>query len=312
MDGGGRKLRAIAKKQQASKSVGNRRLDNGAELSPLRLHARRFFHRAEARVETLPPFFASLASLGLVGGFAFYGMVLGGQAASLASTVTTIAGFEVHAVSISGHDYMREQDILDVLELRSGVSLVTFNVAAAHEMLLRQPWIAQASVRKIYPGKLQITLKEREPFAIWQRGQVVSIVDRDGQVLDDFNEERYGGLPVLVGYGAGERGAEFLRLLSEFPLLKNKVRASMLRSQRRWDILLDNAVTVKLPETGIRETLARLLALDNEKGVLSKDIVSVDMRLSDRLVVRLSEDAMVTRRAVLKRRKESEAWESKI
>ena len=203
MDGGGSELRALAeKKQPAPRSVRKARFEEGKDLSRRQLFARRLFHRAEARVETLPRFFAAFASAGLVGGFALYGMVLGGHFNDAASTTTASLGFEVDAVTITGHRFMREQDILDVLGLQTGVSLVTFNVAAAHQTLLREPWVESASVRKIYPGKLQINLEERRPFAVWQRGQNKSIIDREGLVLDDYNAEIYQGLPFLVGHGA--------------------------------------------------------------------------------------------------------------
>lgn len=306
-------MRAIAKKkQQAPRSVRKRRFEEGKSLSNRQLFVRRLFHRAEARVETLPSFFTAFASVGLIGGFTFYGLVLGGHLHQVTSDTTAALGFDVHAVTISGHTYMRERDILDILGLEPGVSLVTFDVASAHKTLLREPWVESASVRKIYPGKLKIELEEREPFAIWQRGRVVSIVDSEGLVLDDFDENLHGSLPFLVGHGAQRQGAAFLAMLEEFPALKSRVRASMLHSERRWDVLLDNAITVKLPETDLRSALVRLSQLDEEKAILSKDIVSIDMRLDDRLVMRLSDEAMVNRKAALERRKEARSKEKKI
>lgn len=313
MDGGGSELRALAeKKQPAPRSVRRARFEEGKGLSSRQLFARRFFHRAEARVETLPRFFTALMCAGVVGSFTLYGMMLGGHFDKMASVSTASVGFDVEAVTISGHRFMKEQDILDVLGLEPGVSLVTFNVAAAHETLLREPWIDSASVRKIYPGKLQISLQERQPFAIWQRGQNKSIIDSDGLVLDDYDPEIYQGLPFLVGHGAQRKGGEFLSILAEFPQISNRVLATMLRSERRWDILLDNQVTVKLPERNLRDALTELVLLETENDILSKDLVSIDMRIPDRLVMRLSDDAMVNRQAVLKRRKENKSKEKNI
>ncbi|MEP1444402.1 MAG: FtsQ-type POTRA domain-containing protein [Hyphomicrobiales bacterium] len=313
MDGGGSQLRALAdKKQPAQRSVRRTRFEEGKSLSRRQLFARRFFHRAEARVETLPRFFSAIMSASVVGGFSLYGMVLGGYFNEAASHTTASIGFDVDAVTITGHRFMRERDILDVLGLAPGVSLVTFNVAAAHQTLLREPWVESASVRKVYPDKLQINLEERQPFAVWQRGQIKSIIDSEGLVLDDFDADVYQGLPFLVGHGAQRKGHEFLKTLAEFPEIANRVRATMLRSERRWDILLDNLITVKLPERKVRDALTELVLLESENDILSKDLVSIDMRLPDRLVMRLSDDAMVNRQAVLKRRKEIKTKEKNI
>lgn len=306
-------MSALAKKKQKTpKSVRKTRFEEGQSLSRRQLFVRRFFHRAEARVETLPPFFTVSACAAIIGGFGLYAMVLGGHVTTATSKVTSAIGFDVYSVAITGSGYMQERDILDILGLEPGVSLVTFDVAAAHQTLLREPWVEAASVRKIYPRKLKIQLTEREPFAIWQRGRFVSVVDNEGLVLDDFNPELHSSLPILRGHGAQRKGAEFLALLDEFPALRSRVRASELMSQRRWDILLDNAVTVKLPEDNVYEALLRLVDLDERKALLAKDVVSIDMRLDDRLVMRLSDEAMVNRRATLKRRKQAGIREKKI
>lgn len=306
-------MRAIAtKKQRVPRNIRKERFEQGKNLSGQRLFVRKLFHRFEARVETLPKFAVPLAAAGIIGIFATYGAIAGGHVTPIASTLTASLGFDVHSVEISGHNHMKKQDILDILGLGPDVSLMTFDVGSAHKTLLREPRVKSASVRKIYPGTLTIQINERKPFAAWQRGSVVSVVDDEGFVLENFEEGLHGDLPILVGYGAHRRGAEFLALMDEFPLLRSRMRASMLHSERRWDILLDNAITVKLPEEGVREAIAELLALDAEKSILNKDLVSVDLRLPDRLVMRLSNEAVVNRQATLKRRKQAGSKEDNI
>ena len=68
---------------------------------------------------------------------------------------------------------------------------------------------------------------------------------------------------------------------------KSRVKAQMLIAGRRWDVRLDNGVTIQLPEGDPAEALAKLAEVDSATGLLSKDIELVDMRLSDRMVVRL-------------------------
>ena len=65
--------------------------------------------------------------------------------------------------------------------------------------------------------------------------------------------------------------------------------AAVLVSGRRWDLHLDNNVTVKLPEKHVREALAQLVALNQSEQLLARDVVVVDLRLPDRVTVRLPE-----------------------
>jgi cell division protein FtsQ len=57
---------------------------------------------------------------------------------------------------------------------------------------------------------------------------------------------------------------------------------------------------VRLPETGVETALATLVDLDREKKLLSRDITAVDLRLPDRVTVRLSDDAARAREDALK------------
>jgi cell division protein FtsQ len=65
--------------------------------------------------------------------------------------------------------------------------------------------------------------------------------------------------------------------------------AAVLVGGRRWDLHLDQGVTVKLPENHVREALAQLVKLDREKQLLARDVIVVDLRLPDRVTVRLPE-----------------------
>ena len=75
--------------------------------------------------------------------------------------------------------------------------------------------------------------------------------------------------------------------------------AGMLVAERRWDMRLENGITIRLPERGADAALAELLRLDREHGLLSRDIAAVDLRIDDRLVVKLTPAAALEREAAL-------------
>jgi len=59
---------------------------------------------------------------------------------------------------------------------------------------------------------------------------------------------------------------------------------------------------VRLPEGGEAEALHRLAALVRDKKVLEKDVLSIDLRMPDRVVLRLSEEAAAARAEAMKGR----------
>ena len=70
---------------------------------------------------------------------------------------------------------------------------------------------------KLYPGELQIGIKEREAFALWQKDGRVSVIADDGTVLEPYVAPRLIELPLVVGRGAETRAKEFLALLDRYP-----------------------------------------------------------------------------------------------
>jgi cell division protein FtsQ len=158
-------------------------------------------------------------------------------------------------------------------------------------------------VLKLYPDRLQITITERQAFALWQKDGRISVIASDGTVLEPFVERRYVGLPLVVGDGAQKQAKDFLAILERYPDIKSQVRASILVADRRWSLLLLNGIGIKLPETDAAAALDRLVALDRDKKLLSRDITMVDLRLPDRVTVRQSDAAAQTRDEALQANK---------
>ena len=168
---------------------------------------------------------------------------------------------------------------------------------------MANPWIADAAVLKLYPDRLQITITERLASALWQKDGRVSVIAADGTVLEPFVEDRYLGLPLVVGAGAERQAKDFLAILDRYPDIRAVLRASILVAERRWNLRLANGIDVRLPETDVEAALDRLVELDRDKKLLSRDITMVDLRLPDRVSVRLSDAAAQARDEALQSNK---------
>ncbi len=171
------------------------------------------------------------------------------------------------------------------------------------ERLKTNPWVADANVLKLYPGELQIGIKERAAFALWQKDGRVSVIADDGTLLEPFVAPGLTGLPLVVGSGAQTKAKAFLALLDRHPAMRDSVRAVVLVGDRRWNLRLKNGIDVQLPETGVETALARLVEFDRAKRLITRDIVSIDLRLPDRVTVRLSDGAAQARADALKEKK---------
>jgi cell division protein FtsQ len=207
-----------------------------------------------------------------------------------------LVGFPVRLVDIAGTRELTKEEVLAASGLSPSHSLLFADLAEVRARVKALPLVAEATVRKLYPDRVNITVVEREPYALWQQDGVVKVVSVDGTVIDGLSDKRYLRLPHVVGPGARLRVKEYQDILDGVPELRGQIRAGVLVSERRWNLKLANGVDVKLPESGHIEALRQLAKLDRESQVLSKDIIAVDLRAPGRVAFRLSEDSAQVRR----------------
>lgn len=260
-------------------------------------YLQRLFHG-----DVVVPRYAGLASTAVFFGLTgLYGAYLGGHIPDTIKATTSAAGFGIDNVKISGNERTSEIDVLGALNLDGSTSLVGIGAQAAQAAIDSLPWVASSDVLKIYPDTLRIVVRERKPFAIWQHGGELSIIDRDGRTIVPFSGGAAGdGLPMVVGDGAATTAASFIADLGSHPAIADHVKAYIRVGDRRWNLELDNGVTIMLPEEGFDRAIDQVVAFDRRDGLLSRDISVVDMRFLDRVVVRLTPEAAARRDADLK------------
>jgi cell division protein FtsQ len=173
------------------------------------------------------------------------------------------------------------------------------------ERLMQVPLVKSARVVKFYPNRLVIAIEERQPSALWQRDGRVAVISDDGVPIDELRDQRYLGLPFVVGEGAQKRLLEFHMLMARAGDLAHRVKAGVLVAGRRWNLDMTNGVTVKLPELNPFGALDTLTRLQREARILDKDVMSIDLRIPERISVRLTEEAAAAREAQLAPRKSS-------
>jgi cell division protein FtsQ len=236
-----------------------------------------------------------------------YGVVRGNHGADIAANVQSICdaaakavGFGITEVALTGEHDVSRDEILKLAGITDASSLVFLDPAQARTRLLTNPWISDATVLKLYPGRLRIDIKERKPFALWQKDARISLIATDGTVLEPYVPQRFAKLPLVVGKGAEKESPDLLAMVARYPVIARQVEASVLVDERRWNLHLKGGLEVLLPETEAEHALQTLADLDRSRKLLSRDIVEVDLRLADRVTVRQSDAAAAAREEALK------------
>ncbi len=195
-----------------------------------------------------------------------------------AGTMASNAGFGVGQVHLSGNSRTTPAEIMAALGLKGGQSIFGVNLRQARARLMALPWVADAEVKRRYPDDIGIRIVERVPFARWQTVKGLFVVDKQGRPIVPIAADKFAKLPLLLGNGAPENAAPVLAAVAVHRAIVSRVQGYQYQSRRRWNLLLDDGVVVKLPEDGIVKQLAALDRLIVEKGILETDIQEIDLR----------------------------------
>lgn len=258
---------------------------------------------------------AALRRAGLLACIAFYGLTglyaaalngtLDSSAALAATAYRSLVGFTpltIGRIEIEGVESGRRDEVVAALGVEPGQSILRLDTHRARDRIEALRWVKRATVLRLLPDVVKVSIEERRPFAVWQRGGALSVIDEEGRVIADAGSADYAALPLVVGFGANVEAKAFLGLLERWPSLKARVRAGVRVADRRWNIRLLNGVDIRLPERDVAAAIDELAALDESYGLLQRDIAGIDLRLADRFTIRLTDAAATRRQAAIKAR----------
>lgn len=188
------------------------------------------------------------------------------------------SGFGISSIDITGTGHTTNADVRAALGFGVGVPVFYADLYSAREKLLQLPWVADASVRRVYPGKIDVAVVEKVPYARWQTYGGTFVVDRLGRIITNHGTEQFSRLPLLWGAAAPQVAADFIEAVRRHPAIASKVLAYHYQSERRWNLVLNGFVTVKLPEYGWQKELDELERLIVSNDILSRSLNEIDLR----------------------------------
>jgi cell division protein FtsQ len=208
-----------------------------------------------------------------------------------ALALTAEAGLTINDVVVQGRGRTSGEAILAALGAARGTPMLAISPSASKARLEALPWVRSASVVRLLPNTLYVQVTERQPLALWQRKGKLELIDREGIVVAVPKLDEFADLIILVGDDAPKAARALLEMLASEPALRTHVAAAVRVGGRRWNLRLDSGIDVALPEDNVGAAWHQLAQLDRTDGLLRRNILKVDLRLSDRLVLQVPEAA---------------------
>jgi cell division protein FtsQ len=198
------------------------------------------------------------------------------------------AGFEVQRVEVTGMERVDQVKVYQLVFAQKDRAMPLVDIKKVRADLLQYGWIKDARVARRLPDMLAVEIIERKPTAIWQRNGKYSLIDAEGNVLENIRPGEGGDLPMLNGIDANQHTVALNILLDNASALKSQVSGATWVGNRRWDLQFQTGETLALPE-GEAEAAKALLNFARMDGVhrlLGRDLIHFDLRDPNRAYFR--------------------------
>lgn len=214
--------------------------------------------------------------------------------AAMVDTLSEMPEFAIRGLVVAGASTGLSHDVRAAVALPPGASTLTFDLNAARERVAEIAAVRQAQVKVSADGMLHVDVIERRRAALWRDAEgALWLADREGVVIGDAGaRDAHPGLPIILGDGATAAMGEALSLFEAVPDLRPRIRALIRVGERRWNVVLDRNLTIMLPEAKPRNALSRVMAWHYAEELLDRSIVHIDMRVSGRPTVRMTDEAV--------------------
>jgi cell division protein FtsQ len=218
-----------------------------------------------------------------------------------ADIVDAAEALTISRITVDGTRRMSSGEVLALLEGLRGTSMVTADLESWRQKLLDSPWVADAAIRRVFPGTVTVAIEEREPLGIGRIGGALYLIDQSGTIIDGFgpNYAEFD-LPIIDGLAAAPsdngglidqaRAALAGRVLAELqrrPDLAQRVSQIDVTDVRDAVVILEgDSALIRVGDERFVERLQSYLDLAPRLKEQVPQIDYVDLRFDERVYVR--------------------------
>lgn len=194
---------------------------------------------------------------------------------------TTVS--RVHSISISAD--VRDKDLsalATAAAIAPGTGAFSVDLDALNARVGAVPGVRASAVHRRADGNLVVRVKLYRAVALWTDGQNYFPLSADGTIVNQPDAERKSGTVLFRGPLPSDVG-EITNVAHN--LIGNLDYMEWIEN-RRWNLITTGGTTILLPEKNPDDAIAQLIVLDKNHKILSRDIKTIDMRDSARILVK--------------------------
>ena len=118
-------------------------------------------------------------------------------------TVLKAPFFDVKTIICIGQQELTEEQVIKIAGAKTDVNIFSTSVKTMKRKLNENPAIAECNVRRLFPNKIKIWVRESNAVAYVENGGIFLLTDKNGQiikVLDVKEAERVAGIAKIEDF----------------------------------------------------------------------------------------------------------------
>ncbi len=119
------------------------------------------------------------------------------------STAMNSDYFGLKEIKITGNTQLTYSQLTELMNVSPGDSILQLNMSDLHAKLGSNHWIQEVSIKRVFPDRLVINLKERQAYFWLQNQDKLYYADENARIITSISPGRYVSLPIL--FFEGER-----------------------------------------------------------------------------------------------------------
>jgi cell division protein FtsQ len=186
-------------------------------------------------------------------------------------------GLSLDSVIIDGvvNSNINSEYILNITGKKK-IPILSLDIQKIQNIISANSWVKGSYAFISLPSTLKIIIEEKKPLAIWQNNGKVAIIDQEGNIITHIITSQYQFLPLIVGKDGNINAQKLINELSKSNELMNLITASIYVGSRRWDLIINEELTVQMPEINFSKAYKYLTDL-HKKGELA-NLKKLDLR----------------------------------
>ena len=105
--------------------------------------------------------------------------------------------FALRDIDVHGLNNLSYTEVLNQAEVQTGLNSLALSLDNVENRLLKNPWVAEVSVKRSLPDGLVIKIKEREPSYWTLKDGHMHYADKNGLLIAEVNSSKFLALPIL-------------------------------------------------------------------------------------------------------------------